>query len=381
MRIVLTGGGSGAHVYPALAIGRQLLEEERGSEILYIGSKTGAEAAIVPPAPMRFETLDIVRVGRRISFDHVRGIIRFIRGVRRSKTLLLDFKPDVVVGTGGSVSGPVVYAAAKLGIPTLLHEQNAAPGRANAALSRYADVVAVSFKDSADSFKRARRVLAAGNPCAANVLRANRNKGYASLGIPYGSVIALIYGGSRGSKAINDAMVDMAPLLQRLPNVHFVFVTGESYYDGTMARMKKVLPALSNYIHVQPYLHNMPDVLAATTIAVCRSGASALAELTALGIPAILVPSPNSANHRQIANASSLVEAGAAEMIAEWELTGAGLFSRLQALLQDGERMARMGAAALNMGEPRSAALLVSEIRKLANIRKATEMGDCHTPV
>ncbi|MFC4103912.1 undecaprenyldiphospho-muramoylpentapeptide beta-N-acetylglucosaminyltransferase [Paenibacillus xanthanilyticus] len=381
MRIVLTGGGSGAHVYPALAIGRQLLEEERGSEVLYIGSKRGAEAAIVPSSPMRFETVDEVRVGRRLSLSHARGLIRFIRGVRRSKTLLREFKPDVVVGTGGSVSGPVIYAAAKLGIPTLLHEQNAAPGRANAALSRYADVVAVSFKDSADSFKGARRVLATGNPCAANVLCANRIKGYASLGIPPGSVIALVYGGSRGSKTINDAMVDMAPLLQRLPNVHFVFVTGESYYEGTMARMKRVLPALSNYIHVQPYLHNMPDVLAATTIAVCRSGASALAELTALGIPAILVPSPNSANHRQIANASSMVEAGAAEMVAERELNGADLFARLQALLQDGDRLARMGAAALEMGEPRSAALLVSEIRKLANIRKAMEMGDCHTPV
>lgn len=369
MRIVLTGGGSGGHVYPALAIGRQLLEEERGSEILYIGSMTGAEAAIVPSAPMRFETVDDVRLGRKHSFNYAGYVIRFIRGVQRSKSLLRAFKPDVVVGTGGSVSGPVVYAAAKLGIPTLLHEQNAAPGRANAVLSRYADTVAVSFKDSASSFKRARRVLATGNPCAANVLGASRAKGYASLGIPDGSVIALMYGGSRGSIAMNDAMVDMAPLIKRMPNVHFVFVTGASHYDGTMARMKKVLPALSNYIHVLPYLHNMSDVLAATTVAVCRPGASALAELTALGIPAILIPSPNAANHRQQLNALSLVEAGAAEMIAERELNGDLLFERIQAILKNSDRLARMGAASLDMGEPRSAALLVSEIRKLAGKR------------
>ncbi|MFB9325421.1 undecaprenyldiphospho-muramoylpentapeptide beta-N-acetylglucosaminyltransferase [Paenibacillus aurantiacus] len=369
MRIVLTGGGTGGHVYPALAIGRLLLEEERGSEILYIGSKTGAEAAIVPPAPMRFESVDDVRLGRKLSFDHARGVIRFLRGVRRSRSLLRDFKPDVVVGTGGFVSGPVIYAAAKLGIPILIHEQNAEPGRANAILSRYADVVAVSFKGSADSFKRARRVLATGNPCAADVLRASRVRGYASLGIPSGSVIALVYGGRRGSKAMNDAMVDMAPLVTRLPNVHFVFVTGESYYDGTMGRMKKVLPVLSNYIHVLPYLHNMPDVLAATTVAVSRSGASALAELTALGIPSILIPSPNTANRRQEANASTLVEAGAAEMIVERELTGAVLFDRLHALLENGDRLARMGAASLDMGEPRSAALLAREIRKLAGKR------------
>ncbi|MBB3109058.1 UDP-N-acetylglucosamine--N-acetylmuramyl-(pentapeptide) pyrophosphoryl-undecaprenol N-acetylglucosamine transferase [Paenibacillus phyllosphaerae] len=366
MRIVLTGGGTGGHIYPALAIGRQMQAEEKACDILYIGSPKGLEARIVPEKGIKFEPVEITGFRRKLSVDNIRTIMKFLKGVKRAKRLLRSFKPDVVVGTGGYVCGPVVYAAAKLGIPTLIHEQNAEPGLTNKFLSRYTDTVAVSFKESIPQFGKAKHVLMTGNPCATNVVQANRDRGFASLGLPKGSKIVLMFGGSRGAKAINDAMVDMAPLVKRLPGVHFVFVTGESYYDSTESRIKKALKKSSHAIHVLPYLHNMPEVLAASTIAVCRSGASSLAELTALGIPSILIPSPNVTNNHQEANALSLVEAGAAEMLLERDLSGVTLFERIERLIKDEERISRMGAAALDLGLPRSAEVIVSELRRLA---------------
>ncbi|GAE04260.1 3-oxoacyl-[acyl-carrier protein] reductase [Paenibacillus sp. JCM 10914] len=205
MRVVLTGGGTGGHIYPAVAIARQCEVEDPATEFLYIGGERGLESKLVPQENLPFQSIDITGFRRKLSLDNVKTIMRFFRGVKRSKTLLADFKPDVVIGTGGYVCGPVVYAAAKLGIPTIIHEQNAIPGLTNQFLSRYADTVAVSFEGSEGSFPKAKRAIYTGNPRATTVLSANRERGFASLGIPMEAPIVLIVGGSRGAKAINDA--------------------------------------------------------------------------------------------------------------------------------------------------------------------------------
>ncbi|MBW7455294.1 undecaprenyldiphospho-muramoylpentapeptide beta-N-acetylglucosaminyltransferase [Paenibacillus sepulcri] len=367
MRIVLTGGGTGGHIYPALAIGRQVKEEAPDSSILYIGSPKGLESRIVPAQGIAFEPVEITGFRRKLSLDNVKTIMRFLRGVRRSKQLLREFKPDVVVGTGGYVCGPVVYAAAKLGIPTLIHEQNAVSGLTNQFLTRYADCVAVSFKDSLSQFKRSKHAVYTGNPCATHVVRASRDNGFKSLGLPAGSQIVLMVGGSRGAKAMNDAMVDMAGMVMRMPKVHFVFVTGESYYESTMKRMKDAQQGQPANLHVRPYLHNMPEVLAASKLIVSRSGASSLAEITALGVPSILIPSPNVTNNHQEANARSLADAGAAEMILERDLSGSKLFERVTRLIGAEELLTKMGLAALTLGMPQSASLIGQEIKRLTD--------------
>ncbi|RAP76656.1 undecaprenyldiphospho-muramoylpentapeptide beta-N-acetylglucosaminyltransferase [Paenibacillus montanisoli] len=370
MRIVLTGGGTGGHIYPALAIGKQAMEEQPGSSILYIGTPKGLESRIVPAQGIPFESVEITGFRRKLSFENVRTVMRFLKGVRRSKQLLRDFKPDVVVGTGGYVCGPVIYAAAKLGIPTLIHEQNAVAGLTNQFLSRYASRVAVSFKDALSQFKRQSNALYTGNPCATSVVRADQTKGYSRLGIPAGTQVVLVVGGSRGAKAINDVMVDMAPLLVRLPDVHFVFVTGESYYEETKRRIDQALQQPANQLQVLPYLHHMPEVLAISKLVVGRAGASSIAELTALGIPAILIPSPNVTNNHQEANARSLVQAGAAEMILERDLSGALLFERISHMMNSAEAQAAMSAASRSLGMPDSAALIVKELKQLTATRQ-----------
>ncbi|PWV95466.1 UDP-N-acetylglucosamine-N-acetylmuramylpentapeptide N-acetylglucosamine transferase [Paenibacillus cellulosilyticus] len=369
MRIVLTGGGTGGHIYPAVAIGRQA-QEESGAELLYIGTTQGLESRIVPKLGIPFEAVEITGFKRKLSLDNVKTVVRFLRGVKKAKRLLREFKPDAVVGTGGYVCGPVVYAAAKLGIPTLIHEQNVIPGLTNQFLARYVDTVAVSFPESEQHFKRAKRTVYAGNPCATNVMRADADKGRASLGLTDVKQIVLVFGGSRGARAINEAMLAMAPQLNQLPGVHFVFVPGESYYDNAMTRMEQLPAYRSGQLHVVPYLHNMPDVLAASSLVVCRAGASTIAEMTALGIPSILIPSPNVTNNHQEANARSIVEAGAGRMLLERELSGDSLFDTVKELLENERLLATTGQAAAQLGMPSAAVTIVSELQRLRQSRK-----------
>lgn len=365
MRVVLSGGGTGGHIYPALAVASQCAKEFPGSEFLYIGGKRGLESSIVPQQGIPFEAIEITGFRRKLSFDNVKTVMRFLKGVQTSKKLLKEFKPDVVIGTGGYVCGPVVYAAAKLGIPSIIHEQNAIPGLTNRFLSKYASTVAVSFEGSEKAFPAARNVIYTGNPRATTVYAADKQRGFESLGLPSSSSVVLVVGGSQGARAINQAMVEMAPLLKQSEHLKFVYVTGDRYYASTVEAISAKLGELPANLQVLPYVHNMPEVLACTSLIVNRAGASFLAEITALGIPAILIPSPNVTNNHQEKNARALESAGAAEVILESELTGRSLYASIERVMSDLRRHSAMSTASRALGKPDSAHLIVEEMRRL----------------
>lgn len=369
MRVVLTGGGTGGHIYPALAIGREVEARQPGSSLLYIGTNRGLESRIVPEQGIAFEDVTITGFRRSLSWENVRTVMRFVQGVRRSKQLLRKFKPDVVVGTGGYVCGPVVYAASRLGIPTLIHEQNVIPGLTNKFLSRYVDGVAVSFSESVGLFEKCPDVEFAGNPCATRVLKADRNKGFSSLGLASGTPFVLVVGGSGGAKAINQAIELALPMLHKMTDTHFVFVTGERFFKETEAAIHRLNPEASKRVLVLPYIHNMPEVLAAATLFVGRAGASFLAEVTSLGLPSILIPSPNVTNNHQEANARSLADAGAAIMILERELTGELLFRHMSAIMGDAVRRDSMSRASRGLGMPKAAAAIYDQIVRIQRKR------------
>lgn len=365
MRVVLSGGGTGGHIYPALAVAKQFSEEFPGTEFLYIGGTKGLESKLVPNEKMRFEAIEISGFRRKLSVDNVKTVMRFLKGVQKSKQLLREFKPDVVIGTGGYVCGPVVYAASRLGIPSVIHEQNAVPGLTNKFLSKYVSAVAVSFEGTENAFSGAKHVLYTGNPRATTVFKADKERGYASLGLPSGSDIVLVAGGSRGARAINEAMIEMAPLTEKLSGVHFVYVTGESYFDATVEEIRKKVGQIPSRLHVTPYIHNMPEVLAATKVIAGRSGASFLAEVTALGIPSILIPSPNVTNNHQEKNARSLEKAGAASVILEKDLSGEALFAEVSRIVKGDSVWPVMSEASRSMGKPDSAHILVDLMQSL----------------
>ncbi|WP_058301831.1 undecaprenyldiphospho-muramoylpentapeptide beta-N-acetylglucosaminyltransferase [Gorillibacterium timonense] len=367
MRVVLSGGGTGGHVYPALSVLEEVSREEPDSSFLYIGTTTGLERGIVAKAhpDLRFEAVEITGFRRKLSFDNVRTVVRFMKAAGHSRMLLRDFRPDIVVGTGGYVCGPVVYAAARLGIPTLIHEQNAIPGLTNKFLSRYADTVAVSFRGSEKNFPSARHAVYTGNPRATTVAYANSFNGIRSLGLKKGDKLVLVVGGSRGAKAINEAMIGLASRLSRTPGVYYLFVTGEPYYEETLARVQELIGPLPERLKMRPYLHNMHEVLAATSLIVNRAGASFLAEITALGIPSILIPSPNVTNHHQEANARWLEKEEAAILLAEKELSGERLAREIEAIMGNPAKRRRMAENSRKIGESESASLFYREMVRL----------------
>ncbi|MNM64659.1 UDP-N-acetylglucosamine transferase [compost metagenome] len=370
MRVVLSGGGTGGHIYPALAVAKQCASEYPETEFLYIGGQKGLESSLVPKVGIPFEAINITGFRRKLSPENIKTVVRFLRGVSTSKKLLKKFKPDVVIGTGGYVCGPVVYAASKLGIPSIIHEQNAIPGLTNRFLSKYVDTVALSFEGMENAFPGAKNIIYTGNPRATTVYEADKTKGYSTLGLIPGTPIVLVVGGSRGAKAINDAMIEMAPMLNELEHVRFVYVTGESYYEPTLQAIKAKTGNLPRGLQVLPYVHNMPEVLACTSLIVNRAGASFLAEITSLGIPSILIPSPNVTNNHQEKNARTLESAGAAEVIFEHGLTGPALFTSIKRIMEDVSRQVSMSTASRRLGKPDSAHLLVEEMHRLTQQRR-----------
>lgn len=375
MRVVLTGGGTGGHIYPALAIAEQLKTDRPDTEFLYIGGKRGLENSIVPETDMPFETLDITGFRRSLSADNIKTVLRFLKGVQASSELLEKFKPDVVVGTGGYVCGPVVYAAHKLRIPTLIHEQNAIPGLTNRFLSRYVSTVAVSFDGTQDQFPKAKRVMYSGNPRATTVHRADAAEGFRLLGLSPGTPVVLVVGGSIGAKAINEAMLQMVTDIVRMPDVHFVYVTGKRYYEEAKRSLEEAPWVMPSNLHVLPYVERMPEVLAASMLVISRAGASFLAEVTSLGIPAVLIPSPNVTNNHQEVNARALEDDGAAIVIAERDLSGESLLRAVEAVVQDEYLRLRMAECSARLGKPDSAAVITAELRKLAVRAQAIRRG------
>ncbi len=368
LRVLLTGGGTGGHIYPALAMARELERRSRDHEMCYIGTEEGLEADIVPKAGIPFECVNVQGFRRQLSWDNVRTVKKFVQATRRSKRLIQSFAPDVVIGTGGYVCGPVVYAAHKLGIPTLIHEQNVIPGLTNKFLARYADVVAVSFEGSEQYFKRAACLVHTGNPRASEVAAASKVNGRTSLGIAKDDTkpIVLVVGGSRGARPINEAVVHMAPRILEQDAFYVVYVTGNVHYEDVSRQLGDVS---SRQLIVKPYIYNMPEVLAASSLVVNRAGASTLAEITALGLPSILIPSPYVTNNHQEANARWLEKQGAARVILERELSADTLWREIREVMEHQSRREAMRQAAAKLGQPQAAGRIVEELDKLVNKR------------
>jgi UDP-N-acetylglucosamine--N-acetylmuramyl-(pentapeptide) pyrophosphoryl-undecaprenol N-acetylglucosamine transferase len=362
MRVILTGGGTGGHIYPALAVAKEILRHEPQATFLYIGAKNGLEGNLVPRAGIPFEAIEISGLKRKITLDNVKTLWKFFRAVSTSKDMIRAFQPDVVIGTGGYVCGPVVYAATRLGIKTVIHEQNVVPGLTNKFLARYVDRVAVSFAESLGYFPQGKSVLT-GNPRATEVMHGDAEAGRRFLGVGADAKIVLIFGGSRGAKAINEAALELVPEMKDFGNTHFVYVTGDVHYEAINAALKEKGERPDN-LTVLPFLHNMPDVLAATHVLIGRAGASTLAEITALGVPAILIPSPYVTNNHQEKNARGLEREGAAEVILERELSGERLKQALLPLLRDRERWSKMRERSLTLGMPEAAGKLYRLLRE-----------------
>ena len=309
MKIIVTAGGTGGHIYPALAIINKFKEKEKDLEVLYIGTEDRIEKDIVPKHNINYIGIEMSGFYDDFSYRNIRTIYRFFKAIKTCKKIIKDFNPDYVIGIGGYVTGPVIYAASKLHIPCFIHEQNSISGKTNKFLERYVSKIFVSFKDSIDEYKNKNKVIFTGNPCSENALmeKAANKEDY---GLSNNKKLVLIVMGSMGSDTVNSKLKDILYLFNG-KDYEVVFVTGKDYYSE-YDDIK-----VSSNVKIVPYIDNMVRLLKKTDILVSRAGASTISEIVALNIPSILIPSPYVADNHQYKNAISLVNEKAVLMLEE----------------------------------------------------------------
>lgn len=347
MRIVLSGGGTGGHIYPALALREEILKIYPDAEFLYIGTEKGLESRIVREKNIAFESVKIQGLKRSLSLDNVRTLWYFLTSTQQAKKILKTFNPDVVIGTGGYVCAPVLKAAASLGLFTMIHEQNSVAGITNKVLAKYVDKICTCFEDVHEDFKKyAHKIELTGNPRGQELVQSTYDSNVLeTFGLQFDKPTVLIFGGSRGALNMNRFFVNHYDRLAQQP-YQVLMVTGSVHYDDVKAQL---ITETSN-IKIVPYISNMIDVLHAVELVVCRSGATTLAELTALGVPSVLIPSPHVTNNHQEKNARALVEKGAAEIVLEQELSGDKLYHLINELMQNDSKRENMKQQARLLG-------------------------------
>lgn len=370
-RVIISGGGTGGHIYPAITIARAIADIEP-TEFLYVGSKIGLENTLIPNEGIPFVTIDVRGLERKISFRNLVTLGKTAGSLLRAEQIIHKFKPDVVIGTGGFVCGPVLLAASLSGIPTLVQEQNVIPGVTNTILSRFVKCVALGYEEAANRFKRKDILVYTGNPVRKDILTGTRDHGRALLGLDPDKFTLLVAGGSRGARSINNAMIEVHRYFRDSRDIQILHVTGDHEYDRVVGQLEGI-DGKGRYgegSHIIPYLHHMPEALAAADLAVYRAGAVGLAELTVRGLPAILIPYPYAAEDHQRYNAQALVMCGAAKMILDKMLTGRELLEEIVHLKNDPEALKRMARASKSKGRPQAA----HDIAELAlSIAKGTK--------
>lgn len=367
MKIIVSGGGTGGHIYPALTLIRTLEKKVPDLEVLYVGTDAGLESDIIPKEGLPFTTVNLQGFKRSLSPVNILRAGKALQGVLKAMGIVKSYRPDVVIGTGGYVCGPVLLAASLLGIPALIQEQNVLPGITNKILSRFVDKIATGSPD-ANKYFPAEKVTFTGNPIRSEVMDTLREGGYEAFGLKPGKKTILVSGGSRGARSINRAMVDVLKHYAGSDKLQILHATGKNEYEDVMQRVKAAgvdLQAAGN-LQVKPYLYNMPQAMAIADLAVFRAGATGLAELTAKGIPAILVPYPYAAENHQEHNARSVEQAGAAKVILNKDLTADVLIEAIDGLLAEAGTLQAMAEASRSLGRPEAADTIAEMIIELS---------------
>lgn len=371
MKILLAGGGTAGHINPALAIAGYIREKRPDTEFLFIGNKDGMEQRLVPQAG--FEIKSIVISGFKRSFspknmlENVKTVKRTFSSSVAAKKIIAEFKPDICIGTGGYVSGPVIRTAAKMGIPCIIHEQNAFPGVTNKMLAKSVRKVMLAVPDAKKYFEKADFVIT-GNPVRGEILTADKEKSRQELGLDSRPVI-LSFGGSLGARKINEAVADLVARSGqdgRYQHIHAYGSYGEWF--PSLVKEKGADIEKCDNLDIRPYIDNMPTCMAAADLVICRAGAITLSEIQAMGKPAILIPSPNVAENHQYHNAMALVNKGAAEIIEESELSGELLMKKADKMLIDPQNLAKISENSRKMAIVDANERIYSVVKKILGI-------------
>ena len=374
MRVLIAAGGTAGHINPALAVAGALAAAVPGSEFLFIGAEGRMETDLVPRAGYEIKTVRITNISRSLSLAGIKHNLETLKNVAtatsEAKRLIREFRPDAAVGTGGYVCYPVLKAAAQLGVPTAVHESNAVPGLTTKMLEGTVDTVMVGFEESRQNYRHPERVTVTGTPVRLDFLDMDKAQAKRELGIPEGRPLVASVWGSLGAAHMNEIMTDFIVRACAKPFFSLVHSAGKGGYRHMCDQLERERPEYRECgMDVRDYIYDMPRVMAAADLVLCRAGASTLAELTAMGKPAVLIPSPNVTNNHQERNARVLESAGGAQVLLEGEFTADSLLGLVSELLQRPERLSAMSESMRELAVTDATERIASLVLELADKR------------
>lgn len=368
MKVLFAGGGTAGHINPAVAVANYIKAKEESCEFLFVGTEEGMESTLVPKQGFEIKYINIHGFERNFNIKNVKTVFEIFSSIRKAKKIIKEFKPDVVMGTGGYVTGPVMYAAHSLKIPTLVHESNAYPGVTIRLSSRFVDVVALGMKEAAAFLPESKKIEVTGNPIRPSILCGNQFEAKRKLGLDERKVV-LIFGGSLGANKLNMAAVDWISGTIDEKKYQIIMSAGRNnQYAGVIERFKQNKVNIEKYSNIQvyEYIYDMDLALNAADLIIARSGSS-VSEMTALGKPAILIPSPYVAGNHQEHNARAVEASGGAVVITESELSPEVLEKTVNSILGNEERLNSMRRGAKSIGICDAADKIYNILKKLIN--------------
>lgn len=370
MRVIIAAAGTAGHINPGIAIANKIKEEQKDSKIIFIGTTRGLENDLVPRAGYELKTIDAYGLSKNISIENMKKMIKTLKGFREAKKIIKNFKPDIVIGTGGYICGATILAAHSLKIPTLLHESNAFPGKAVKLLAKSTDTILVSFEDAKSRIKNAKNVVYTGTPVKIkkkDYTNQEKEKILNEIGLKKDIPIVLIFGGSQGAQKINEAIIKIVE--EKLnKNYQFIWATGPKQYDLIKEKFESKNISINNIKNAKivPYIYNMEEVMNIADLIIARSGAMSVTEISNLGKASILIPLPNVSGNHQLYNAKVLEKVEAAQIILNNELECDNLNKQIEKILVlNKERSKEMGKNALKVSTKNVEEKIYKEIEKL----------------
>lgn len=369
MKVIIAAAGTAGHINPGIAIANKIKKEIKDSEIIFVGTDRGLENDLVPRAGFELKQIKAYGLSKQISIENFKRILETYKGFVEAKKIVKDFKPDIVIGTGGYICGAVVWAAKKNRVPVLLHESNSFPGKAVKVMGKMADTVLVSFEDAKKRITTCKNVVLTGTPVKIKKQDYSINKKLEiikSIGLSETKPIVLVFGGSQGAQKINEAIIEI--IKNKLNNNYqIIWATGPKQYDIIKEELRKSninIDKIDN-IKIVPYIYNMEELENVADVIVARSGAMTITEISNLGRPSILIPLPNVSNDHQMYNAKVLEGIGAAEILPNDTLIGEELDACIKKIVIDRDAMRKMGENALSIAIRDADEKIFSEIKKL----------------
>lgn len=359
MNIIVSAGGTGGHIYPAIGIINKFKEKEKDVNILYIGTHNRMEKDIIPSLGIRYEEIEIYGFSKSDIKRDIKNIFLIKKAYDKCIKLMQEFKPDVVIGVGGYVTMPVIKAASKLGIPTVIHEQNAISGKTNKFVAGNIDLVCISSEESRKYFPKAKKVVLTGNPCGENALTTSKIK-KESLGLSKDKKLLLIVAGSLGSKTVNNFFNKFLTRINDDDNFEVIYITGKAYYEEFISGK-----TYSKNVKILPYLDNLSGLLSSVDLIISRAGAGLISEIIALKVPSILIPSPYVANNHQYYNALDLKNRGLSILEEEATLNDNKLYNKVKDLLSDSLEYKNMKDKLDKVEVLKASTMIYDEIKEL----------------